>query len=386
MSRYPRSVGMRRAAVLVALSGCSSIFGLHEPTHGVAVDAPIDSVDGAMADASMCVGRGQLTVCFDTLPTNDVQLPATISTSVDSQPCATGVHWASTQQPAVCFIAGHNITQSGTTIVSGGRPLVVVASGNLTIAGLVDASSHLNGATGPDTDPASCGAFAAAPQSSGNGGGGGAGGSFVSAGGVGGGGNGGAVLGGQPAAVVAASTVLRGGCRGQPGGTGGVGSNGSPGTGGGAIYLAAGTQLVMTAGRIAANGGGAVAGKSRDGGPGGGAGGMIVIDAPTIMVTNSILTANGGGGASGADGNTGLDGSDPDPNNPTVPALGGGPGRGGPGGDGAAGMLQAGAGQDAPSGQTRGGGGGGGGFGVIYAPSSLANTGVSASPAITALP
>lgn len=377
---------MRRVAVLVALTGCSSIFGLHDPAHGVVADGPpIDmATDTPPSDASMCVGHGELTVCFDALPAADVQLPATINTSLTGGICATGVHWASNLQPAVCFVAGHNVTQSGTTIVTGTRPLVIVATGNVTIAGLLDASSHLIG-TGPDADPSSCGGFGAVPQSSGNGGGGGAGGSFVSAGGAGGGGNGGAVPGGQPAAPIAASIVLRGGCKGQSGGTGGAGGNGSPGSGGGALYLAAGTQLILDAGRIAANGAGAIAGKSRDGGPGGGAGGMIVLDAPTIMMTSADLSANGGGGAAGADGNTGIDGSDPDPTTPAVPAPGGPSGRGGPGGDGAAGTVQAGNGQDALSGQARGGGGGGGGFGVIYVPALLGPS-MNVSPAATMLP
>jgi hypothetical protein len=229
-----------------------------------------------------------------------------------------------------------------------------------------------------------CTAFAAQPQPSNNGGGGGAGGSFISIGGAGGAGDNAITApGGQPASTVTASTVLRGGCAGQAGVMGGGNGTGLPGKGGGAIYLAAGSQLTIQAGRVAVNGAGARAPQNRYGGSGGGAGGMIVLDAPTITMTNAFLSANGGGGSSGADGGTGNPGADPDPLDPTVAAPGGAP-KGGAGGAGAAGMSAAGDGGDAGGGLNRGGGGGGGGVGVIYA--SRAVSGATVSPAITTLP
>jgi hypothetical protein len=379
---------MRRVAVLFALTGCSSIFGLHEPTHGTVVDAAAsdssDAPDGRMPDASMCVGHGALAVCFDALPTMSTQLPPSITTSDDAQ-CSTTAHWVDSTQPSACFIAGTDIVQSGTTVVDGTRPLVLVALGSLEVAGSIDASSHVGvTAAGPGADPATCLAFAGAAQPNPNGGGGGAGGSFISQGGNGGAGDSGITQGGQPAPAIAASPALRGGCAGQVGASGGGSGASTPGHGGGAVYLLAGTQLVFQAGRVAANGAGASAPQNRFGGSGGGAGGMIVLDAPAIMMTNAFLTANGGGGASGTDGGVGNPGSDPNPLDPLIAAPGGAGTRGGPGGAGAAGTMAAADGGFSGGGNIHSGGGGGGGIGVIYAPTTL--VGATVSPAVTPLP
>jgi len=379
---------MRRVAVLFSLTGCSSIFGLHAPARGTVVDAPAsdgaDASDGPTADGNMCVGRGVLTVCFDALPTMATQLPTSIATTDNAQ-CSTGVHWASSSQPTACFIAGTTVTQTGTTVVTGGRPLVLVALDSLQVTGLIDASSHVGvTALGPGADPGACPAFAAAPQANPNGGGGGAGGSFVSAGGAGGMGDNGGTLGGRPAPATAASPVLRGGCAGQLGVMGGGSGASTPGHGGGAIYLLAGSALSVQAGRIAANGAGATAPNNRYGGSGGGAGGMIVLDAPTITMAGAFLSANGGGGAAGTDGGVGEAGSDPDPLHPTVAALGGAGSKGGAGGAGATVTAAATDGGSTGGGNLHSGGGGGGGIGVIYAPGAL--DGATVSPSVTTLP
>jgi hypothetical protein len=164
---------MRRVVVLFALTGCSAIFGLHDPTHGTVVDGPPSDVpDGRTPDASMCVGHGALAVCFDTLPTMSTQLPPSITTSDDAQ-CSTTAHWVDAAQPTACFITGTDIVQSGTTVVDGTRPLVLVALGSLEVTGSIDASSHVGvTGTGPGADPAACPAFAGAAQPNANGGGG----------------------------------------------------------------------------------------------------------------------------------------------------------------------------------------------------------------------
>jgi len=371
-----------RGALLLALTGCSSLFGLHEPSR---TDASVDAGDGPTGDASQCFGRGDLTVCMVTLPGVPVQLPATIDTS-SSPVCTSGVGWLHAGQPDACFIVGTNIMQSGTTVVTGARPLVIVATDSIAITGLLDASSHSGGTRGPGANSPSCAAFASAPQPSTSGAGGGAGGTFATTGGTGGGGDVGLFPGGMPAAAVGVPATLRGGCAGQVGGAGQSALKlAIPGDGGGALYLLGGTTITLTGARIAANGAGSVAGGDRSGGGGGGAGGMIVIDAPSIQTTNSFVSANGGGGSSGADGTSGpsgKDGLDPDPATPTQPAAGGPSGAGGPGGTGYAGGIAAGAGQDSPPSTTRGGGGGGGGAGYILAPGPLG----IASPAITMLP
>ena len=137
---------MRRVAVLFALTGCSSIFGLHEPTHGTVADGPAmdsadasDTGDGAIPDGSMCIGHGALTVCFDSLPVTTAQLATSIDTTNDSA-CSTSVHWIDASQPDACFIAGTDVVQSGTTTIIGSRPLVVIALANLQITGFLDAS------------------------------------------------------------------------------------------------------------------------------------------------------------------------------------------------------------------------------------------------------
>ncbi|HSN25411.1 MAG TPA: hypothetical protein VLT45_03975 [Kofleriaceae bacterium] len=362
---------MRGLWVALLLGGCSSIFGLHDPAH--VTDGPAGSGDGPPADApASCLGSGSLAVCFDAPPTAAVTLPTVIDTAT-SPLCTSTAHWASPQTES-CFVVGTAVVvPAGATRVLGERPLVLVATGDLTVTGTLDASSHIADASiGAAADAAACASGTPAMQAN-TGGGGGAGGSFTTPGGNGGLGANGTSSGGIAGAAIAPSS-LHGGCPGQPGAPGGNQTT-RPGHGGGALYLLAGSAIDIR-GVVAANGSGGSSGVNRAGGGGGGSGGMIVLYAPSIAIAGTLI-ADGGGGASGADGAQGNDGSDPAFNAQLAPAAGGASGFGGPGGDGYASGVQAQNGGDTPSGTSRGGGGGGGGAGYIRANKPLGNARVS---------
>ena len=326
-------------------------------------------------DDLVCYGTGTGTVCFDSPPTGNVSLPASINTTNGAQ-CAASqpTGWTAGGQPAACFVVGGTISQSGTTAVQGTRPLVLVAATTITIGGTLDAASHVGGSTGP-ASPGTCKSFVATPGATGQGGGGGAGGSFMSQAGDGGDGDGGNNTRGVAASADAASpTVLRAGCDGQPGGGGAANL---VGRGGGVVYLVAGTAITIS-GTINVSGSGAAAGVAHAGGAGAGAGGMIKLDATSITATGGKLVANGGGGASGGGGNSGntRPGSDPNPATPLVVAAGGVNGAAEvAGGAGFAGVTQA---TDGLQGGGNNGGGGGGGAGG-YVSSNLALTGATVS-------
>ncbi|MBS1119661.1 MAG: Calx-beta domain protein [Deltaproteobacteria bacterium] len=326
-----------------------------------------------------CLGRGAFRVCPTTAPTGTTVLGGSLNTDTDPR-CATTqpAGWTAGNQPASCFVIAANVNVNGGGLrVAGSRPLVVFATGAITISAGLDAAAQ-GTADGPGGPSAACKAFAGAgPQNNSNGGGAGAGASFMSKGGDGAGGDGGNVKGGNaPTADASDPTILRGGCRGQDGGNGsGAGGGGAGGLGGGAggaVYLVAGT--ISISGSINVSGGGGDGGAADAGGGGGaGAGGMILLDAATLSA-NGTLLANGGGGGQGADSNSnGGPGADPSAGAPTSPALGGNAGgAGGAGGNGSAGATAATAGTDGGGGKGGGAGGGGGGF--IKGSSALAGT------------
>jgi hypothetical protein len=264
----------------------------------------------------------------------------------------------------LCVVKGTDIEIAQQVPVVGERPLVILASGALTIqaAGIVDAAATAT-AGGPGADLA-CDASATA---GGGGasccGGGGAGGTFGSRGGNGG--NGGVTdgLGGTAAMPAAPPSVLQGGCSGTDGGAGVGGQPSRRGFGGGGVYLLAGETLTIH-GTVTASGAGGRGGPApRGGGGGAGSGGMIVLYAPTATATASAqIFANGGGGGGGAV--TSIAGGDGEtPTSPLIAAMGGeGRSGRGDGGDGA--FLTTAAEVGLTSGD--GGGGGGGGGGVIY--------------------
>ena len=270
--------------------------------------------------------------------------------------------------------------QTGTTLrLIGSAPVVFVATSEILIDGVVDASSRgttSTANTGAGSNPASC-----LPTVAGNGascmhggsaGGGGGFGTFGGNGGSGGvshncvaGQNGEGISGGAggPAAVTLPPAVVRGGCNGGNGAQGDGPAPGSGGRGGGAIGLVARDRVrVGATGKVHAGGaGGRGANNGRASGGGGGSGGMIFVAGDMVTIeAGGVLAANGGGGGGGADGGAATAGDD------AVAAsqvASGGPkdSNGGDGGNAAFSTSAAQGGSNAD----RGGGGGGGGAGVI---------------------
>jgi hypothetical protein len=324
----------------------------------VDIDAAMITSDADMADAApSCYGGGLLSICPTIEPTAAVALSGAINTQ--SSPLCRP--YTGANQNAYCVVQGTSVSITASVRATGTKPLVILATGTITITGTLDVSDG-----GANFNPSNC-AAAGTPMTAQ----GGAGGSFTGAGGAGGG----VASGLGPASGATTSTPsVRGGCNGANGSgtTAGVG-----GRGGGAVYLIAGTSIsVASTGTInaiggvgtgaGASGGGASAGA---GGGGGGAGGFVGFDAPAVTVAG-IVFANGGGGGEGAtplkDGNDGA--ASASPSTAGSGGAGGAP-RGGNGGAGSAGANRAGGNASAGGLCDRGGaagGGGGGGAGMIY--------------------
>jgi hypothetical protein len=344
---------------------------------------PIDAAIDAPPDAQVCFGSGLVRICLMAQPTEarTISTPTLIDTG-DTTMCTA----VASGGDGYCVVVATNITISARLRGAGPKPLVLLATGTITTMGqgLIDVGSHRTRIQGEPEDGAGVTSAVCTTGTNPTNSGGGAGGSFAGSGGNGatGAANGNST-GGSPAGP-AAITALRAGCPGQDGN----GSNkGTGGHGGGAVFLLAGTSIVVGGGINAAGEGGAPGTDNTSGGGGGGAGGMIGLDAPSVTAL-SLLLANGGGGGEGSGDNvSGVAGDDP---SATGAAAGGASGGvnplGGDGGTGSSGAA-AGSGGAGHAGETaggfRGGGGaGGGGAGVIKAPAN-AQLGTSVSPAAT---
>jgi hypothetical protein len=352
--------------LVLAGSGCNSLLGIDELTP---IDASgSDEIDAAPIDSppgSICAMLVDPVICFTPLPTDPIMIEG-VNTDTDPR-CV-----VSTQNggSSICAILGGTITIPATgAIISGARPLLLVATTTITVDGILDASSE-DGTSriGPGANPVpgQCGPALSAGGGN-DGGGGGAGGSFSTKGGNGGKGGGNGGSNGVLAADPQVPTILRAGCRGSEGGR-----NGGPGGfGGGAIYLVAGTSIAITA-RVTANGaGGTGATNNESAGGGGGAGGMIVVEAPAISLagTTAELSANGGGGGEGTVSTDAGEGGESAAWDMAATGGTGGSTNGGDGGTGATGTAAAavgGLGIAGGEGNDGGGGGGGGGGGVIW--------------------
>ena len=393
---YSRFVS--KVALIAMLAGCgfshgkatSDGAGPGSDTGGSGSDAKVflDGSGSAQTDARACFGAAGYSVCLDgsQLPTGPVTLPGSLATDGAMCQPTQPTDWTTAGQPDACFIVGTMITSAGgKTVVTGPRPLVLLATDTISLTKDLDVASHQAGGDGPGANPSVCGSYVTNPDTDGNGGGGGAGGSFITIGGTGAPGDNGAARAGSGLPGVSAPATLRGGCPGQKGGGGSSSTNGGTGaSGGGALYLVAGTAITLDMLSIDASGAGSTHGGHASGGGGGGSGGMIVLWAPQFTLTSVNLVANGGGASSGGDsdmaGHNGNDGNDPDPAMPTMAAGGGN----GPGGNGGSGSVSGGTGSSGdPGSSNNGGGGGGGGAGYIQANKTLSAT---ASPAVTVAP
>jgi hypothetical protein len=377
---------MRAWFAVFALTGCQSLFGVDED--------PDRLPDGG--GVPECWGT-DINVCVRPAAT----MPRTLAGTLDTGSMCDFV------EDELCVVAGTDVT-IGNLRATGPRPLVVVASGKLVVAGTLDAASHRGSTNGPGVGAANAmcvlGAapsYAPSGTGTGGGGGGGAGGTFLHAGGAGGPSVASALV-GMPGSALAAT--FRAGCQGQNGGI----KNGSTlvapgGNGGGAVYLIAGSELevmgVINASGAAGDGGKCVCAPTTSatdlqnaesyGGAGGGSGGAIVLEAPAIAIKqDSFVFADGGGGGQGASRSLpGVPGAEPAGD---LPALGGrgmddggqGPNNGGNGGPGSHADVRTGTtGATGESNNIGGGGGGGGGDGHIKLIGTVTNAG-TISPAL----
>jgi hypothetical protein len=299
-----------------------------------------------------------------------------------------------------CLILGSNINvAAGVTLRAvGSRPLVLLASGNISVDGTIDVSSRratrdavpVAESIGAAGNHSMCSAFRRQVDSSVDGGAGGAGGTFGGTGGGGGDGNYDIIPARAQGGLAPLEpdmfpeAALRGGCRAQNGGNAGptATNGGRGGPGGGIVVLMAKLGIVVN-GAIAANGGGGMGGGAQAGGGGGGSGGLIILQGATVRRAGK-LTANGGGGGEGgaidigevigADGSDGgINASPATGGNSNLPPSRGGDGgaRGAPGGDAGTFSNDAGA-----------GGGGAVGFIRVIGLTSAAGTALE-SPAAT---
>jgi len=280
------------------------------------------------------------------------------------------------------LVANNVIVTVGSTLrFEGAVPALLIAFGDITVSGTVEANSYwdssaqtfvqgagANAAACP-TSPPDPGAECAMHGGSGGGGGafggdGGAGG----AGGVGhdcGGGNPNGIAGGAGGIALGSPPgSLRGGCAGREGSQNNSGNTdfGPGGPGGGALHITA-AQTITVSGKVHAGGSGGGAGlDKRSGGGGGGSGGMLGLEATSIVVlTTGVVAANGGGGGGGAENAAAMPGENGQPSG-TAASGGAGQNNGGPGGAGGASTSPDGVSADPAD---RGGGGGGGGVGFI---------------------
>lgn len=212
----------------------------------------------------------------------------------------------------VTVFSFQNLQLSGAIYFVGTHAAAFVATGAITIAGVVDARSYAC-ATGGATTVAGPGGFAgAAPSTAGAGSGSGGSAATNSDGGGGGGYAGAGAVGGYGGTTAdegaagsawgsAAVSVLIGGGGGGAGGGSNANDNGggSGGGGGGAVQLVSNVSITIeSSGGINVGGCGGGSGNGDDGGGGGGAGGAILLETPTLMLAGT-LAANGGGGGGG---------------------------------------------------------------------------------------
>lgn len=209
-----------------------------------------------------------------------VSMDAVIDTSDDTW-CHGGII-PQTSAPEICILRYTTIDVTATLTLVGTRVVALVADGDISIEGTLDASgANVRGLSGAGGGTSISGGGRSSTV-----GGGGAG--FRTAGGHGGGTtNGGA-------ATVISSTVLVGGPR-SPGLSGGAG--------GGALTLISCRGRVSTSGAVLAGGEGGSQGPQilgpSEGGGGGGAGGQVVFQARSLNL-GGLIAANGGGGGGGA--------------------------------------------------------------------------------------
>ncbi len=335
---------------------------------------------GSACDAGVCNGGGACIPSFPYPPANFVesQVPtppsgevlldcgtSVIDTGVSGAP--TFSNWCGEPLPGVATLSQPGgadavllsftrltVAVNGGLRVTGARPAIIAALGDVTLAGPVEV---LAGAS----DCADGGFGLSGEEGLTNGGGGG--GSFATAGGRGGTGSptlGTNGSGGDPGLVNGSPALvpLRGGCPGALGARSGAPRRAA---GGGALQISAAGALVISAAVTAPGQGGPLA-NNGTGGNGAGSGGALALEAVQLtMSPPAALTAHGGGGGEGGgplvNGNAGSPGT---ADGGAAPGGDDGALTGGAGGTGATQAQAAGSGADGTAGSGNGGGGGGG--------------------------
>lgn len=196
-------------------------------------------------------------------------------------------------------LRGLSIDSNNGLRLVGSRPIAFAIRGDVTIAGVIDASA--SGATPGPGGNWSCGSSQGGAGQSQNNATGGGGGGFSTNGGAGGDDTRNAAPGVAGASRGNSNLVpLIGGCGGGAAG----GCNNPPGAGGGAVQISASGKLVVT-GSIRANGGqGGDHCGNNTAGAGGGSGGAILLESAGTM-NMGMLVANGGNGGGGDHGREG---------------------------------------------------------------------------------
>ncbi len=287
------------------------------------------------------------------------------------------------------------VSTNGAIRIVGSKPLVLVASGDITVNGVIDGQGQCSSTVGVGGGGAG-GAPKAGNGGAGGGVGGGGAGLVVVPGGGGGGGGGFGDVGGAGAGTstnanaggaagplfgdfTVSDPVLSGGGGGGAGG--GVVAGGAGGSGGGAVQIATNANVRIGGSAVLQVGGCHGNRSTGGGGGGGGAGGLVFIEARTIdLSSGATLAANGGAGAGG-------NGSDGDDGSPDEDAAQGGSagGNGSDGGDGGhTGSLFGRPGQTPGNSDTTGGGGGGavGRIALKSKSGMVATGGVTLSPKV----
>ncbi|HEY1555906.1 MAG TPA: hypothetical protein VGF94_13800 [Kofleriaceae bacterium] len=341
-------------AVAIVVASCSWVAGLDDPLPSPIDGSPMIGTDGPTGP--FCYGSGLVTVCFARPPSGEVDLPMTDNGMLDTTNCPNPgvISTMPSGAPGICVIAGSEIA-IGAVTATGSADLVLVATGTITLTGVLDASTRIHAPPdkmGPGADGLACNKGGSLGSD-----GGGAGGSYGGRGGAGG-------IGGAASGSAIGVSPFHAGCEGEVG-AGDAADNG--GHGGGAVYLIARAISIAPNAAIIADGAGGGSGGSTIqcsscGGGGGGTGGTIGLEAQTVtLAAGASLCAVGGGGGQGAGTDAGADGMD------GMLCLGGPGGMtsgSGTGGSGGAGATTGSAGNGTGSG-SEGGGGGGGSFGAI---------------------
>ncbi|WP_152629963.1 hypothetical protein [Haliangium ochraceum] len=405
----PRRRNSMLSALAFALAAGACSSNSSQPAPDGAVDANTAPFPpAAHVPGDLVGGEALLTLAADAvLDTTALTLDGAVAPADAGWSLTAAPHAPEGPELAVLRVGSLDLAAGAYLRVVGERPLVVLASEDITIAGILDAAAHA-AEPGPGGFASGSGAGAGgAGAHSVNLDGGGGGGGHREPGASGGpgcdpqisretscsaessaaGGSAGARHG------QAAVPILLGGSGGGDGGTGTINAcaPGSGGAGGGAVQLYAGRRLEIAAGGgVNVGGGGGGGGRSvacaASGGGGGGAAGALYLQAPEIVHRGTVAANGGAGGAGGAGESDGPDGEDG--------VLGAEAAAGGTldflevpvdngsnaGGDGSTGVQLAEPGAEHPHESNGGGGGGAAGY-IVFHCRVLSDEGVSSPPA-----